>query len=93
MPLIAYTEPAPAPAVTGIVPATSGLAVDAYAPRDSTAGIPTPSSVVAWAVVTDPASAGGVRLEPVFLADGRTWTPDQFRAVYGEQVELKVVTA
>jgi hypothetical protein len=47
--------------------------------------------VVAWATVTDPDQPGRVRVDPVFLADGRTWTPDQFRAVYGAQLELKVV--
>jgi hypothetical protein len=47
--------------------------------------------VVAWATVADLDKAGGVRIDPVFLADGRTWTPDQFRAVYGVALELKVL--
>jgi hypothetical protein len=85
-------EQAPAPQVTAIVPATPGLRVEAYAPRDSpTAGIPTPYSVVAWAQLADAGSVGGVRVDPVFLADGRAWTPDQFRARYGDQVDLRVV--
>lgn len=81
-----------APGVTGIVPATPGLSVTAYAPADADVrGVPPTSTVVAWAVVADLDVLGGVRLDPVFLADGRTWTPDQFRAAYGARIELKVV--
>lgn len=90
MPLITDTQPEPAPAVAGFVAAPPGLHVDAYAPATVT-GVPTPSTVVAWAVFTDPTVAGGMRLDPVFLAAGRAWTPDQFRDAYGQDVELKVV--
>jgi hypothetical protein len=41
----------------------------------------------------DPAAVGGMRLDPVFLAAGRAWTPDQFRAVYGELIALEVASA
>ncbi|WP_143589814.1 hypothetical protein [Streptomyces africanus] len=78
--------------MTGIVAAAPGMRVEAYAPKNaSTTGIPAPSSVVAWAAVADPTAIGGVRVDPVFLADGRTWTPDQFWAAYGAGLELKVV--
>jgi hypothetical protein len=94
MPFIASAVPAPGLPVTGLLPAAPGLRVDAYAPKNVNAsGIPTPSSVVAWAQLADPDSVGGVRIDPVFLADGRVWTPDQFRAVYGESLELKVTLA
>lgn len=80
--------------VVGVVAAAPGLRVDAFAPKDTvTAGVPTPGSVVAWAQVADPSRAGGVRLDPVFLADGRVWTPDQFQATYGDALTLLVVAA
>lgn len=90
MPLITGAKPE-APVVTGIVPAAAGLRVTAYAPADADVrGIPATSTVVAWAVVSDLDALGGVRLDPVFLADGRTWTPDQFRAAYGNTLTLQV---
>jgi hypothetical protein len=68
--------------------------VDAFAPRDSnSSGVPTPSHVVAWALIADELAPGGATVEPVFYAGERTWTPDQFRAAYGETLELKVVPA
>lgn len=91
MPLIAPTPPPP---VMTLVPATPGFAVKASVPSGtSTAGIPVPSKVVAWAALADPDSPGGVRLDPVFLADGRAWTPDQFRAEYGAAITLEVAAA
>jgi hypothetical protein len=91
MPLITE-ESAPVLPVAGIVAAPPGLHVDAYAPA-TTMGVPTPSTVVAWAMFVDPAAVGGMRLDPVFLAAGRAWTPDQFRAVYGELIALEVASA
>jgi hypothetical protein len=89
MPLITQ-ETSPVLPVAGIVAAPPGLHVDAYAPA-TTSGIPTPSTVVAWAMFIDSASVGGMRLDPVFLAAGRAWTPDQFRDAYGLDIELRVV--
>lgn len=89
MPLITE-ESAPALPVAGIVAAAPGLRVEASAPA-AVRGVPTPSTVVAWALFVDPASTGGMRLDPVFLAGGRAWTPDQFRAAYGASIEIKVV--
>jgi len=83
-------ENAPILPVAGIVAAPPGLHVDAYA-HATTKGVPTPSTVVAWAMFIDPAAVGGMRLDPVFLAAGRAWTPDQFRHAYGTDIELKVV--
>lgn len=94
MPLITDTALPPAYPVTALVAATPGLRVEAYAPKDTdTTGVPPPSGVVAWAQVADPDSVGGVRIDPVFVAAGRAWTPDQFRAAYGDMLELKVVPA
>lgn len=95
MPLITDNAPPSTPLpVTGVIPAAAGLRVEASAPAGSDVrGIPTPYSVVAWAVLADPDSAGGVRVDPVFVAAGRTWTPDQFRAAYGELIALEVVSA
>jgi hypothetical protein len=68
--------------------------VDAYAPQDSDiSSVPPPSYVVAWAAVADAGAPGGAIVEPVFVAGARTWTPDQFRAAYGETLELKVTPA
>jgi hypothetical protein len=68
--------------------------VDAYAPQGSDiASVPTPSYVVAWALILDDTVPGGAVVEPVFVAGARTWTPDQFRAAYGSSLELTVVPA
>ncbi|MGW2724792.1 hypothetical protein [Streptomyces sp. NPDC001492] len=90
MPLITEGDTPAVLPVAGIVAAPPGLHVDAYAPSTIT-GVPTPSTVVAWALFVDPAAVGGMRLDPVFLAAGRAWTPDQFRAAYGLDIDLKVV--
>ncbi|MDX3124543.1 hypothetical protein PV414_24345 [Streptomyces scabiei] len=55
--------------------------------------MPAPSHVVAWALLTDTIAPGGARVEPVFYAGDRTWTPDQYREAYGEDLTLKVVPA
>jgi hypothetical protein len=92
MPMI--TQEPPAGVIAGLVSAPPGWRVDAYASRGvDVTGIPTPLSVVAWAQIEDTIAPGGARVEPVFVADGRTWTPDQFRAAYGEGLDLKVVPA
>lgn len=81
----------PAGVISQIVPAPPGLSVTAYAPADADIrGVPVTSTLVAWAAIADLDSVGGVRLDPVFLADGRAWTPDQFRAAYGAAITLKV---
>ncbi|MGW2594743.1 hypothetical protein ACWCXC_31375 [Streptomyces sp. NPDC001515] len=36
------------------------------------------------------AATGGARVEPVFLAAGRAWTPDQYRAAYGQALSVDV---
>lgn len=89
MPLITQQAASVLP-IAGIVAAPPGLRVDAYAPA-AAVGVPTPSTVVAWALFVDPDAVGGMRLDPVFLASGRAWTPDQFRAAYGLDIDLKVV--
>jgi hypothetical protein len=92
MPLLTQ---APAPgAITGIVSAAPGWRVDAYAPQGTPVSeVPTPSHVVAWALIAGEDAAGGATVEPVFVAGERTWTPDQFRAVYGQALTLQVSPA
>lgn len=78
-------------AISGLVAAAPGWRVDAYAPKDTDiSSVPTPSQVVAWALIADETQPGGSIVQPVFLAAGRTWTLDQFHAEYGASVELKV---
>lgn len=80
--------------VTGVVSACPGWRVEAFAPRGSDiTGVPTPSHVVAWALIADEAEPGGATVQPVFVAGERTWTPEQFRSRYGDGLELKVVPA
>lgn len=63
----------------------------AAAPQGTpTEGVPPPGVVVGWVLVADGAAVGGARVEPVFLADGKAWTPDQYRAAYGEQLRVSV---
>ncbi|CAK7288542.1 conserved hypothetical protein [Streptomyces misionensis JCM 4497] len=81
-------------AVTDVIPAGPGFRVNVYASSGTPVGaVPVPSAVVAWASIADPDQAGGVRLDPVFLADGRAWTPDQFRATYGPLLEVTVASS
>ncbi|MFJ6566656.1 hypothetical protein ACIQNU_04500 [Streptomyces sp. NPDC091292] len=66
--------------IVGMLPALNGLMVQVSAPAGvDTAGVPPGGGVVGWVLVADPDAAGGARLEPVFLAGGRAWTPDQYR--------------
>ena len=79
------------PAVTGIVPAAPGFRVMvSAATREDAEGVPAASDVVGWATVADAGSPGGVRVDPVFLAGGRPWTPDQYRAAYGQTLDVRV---
>lgn len=92
MPLI--TPAAPSAAIRTVVPAAPGWRVDAYAPKGTdVSSVPTPSHVVAWALMESATEPGGSVVQPVFVAGERTWTPDQFRAVYGAVLDLKVVPA
>lgn len=77
--------------ITGTLPAFAGLSVQVTAPAGTdTKGIPPGGAVIGWALVTDANAAGGTRIDPAFLADGRTWTPDQYRAAYGQQLGIAV---
>ncbi|NEA52437.1 hypothetical protein [Streptomyces sp. SID10815] len=78
--------------VADVIPAAPGWRVDMYSP-ERVDGVPVASAVVAWASIADPDEPGGVRLDPVFLAGGRAWTPDQFRAAYGQQLDVRVAPA
>lgn len=81
-------------AVTDVIPAAAGFRVDVHAPSGTPVDtVPVPSAVVAWASIADLEKAGGVRVDPVFLAGGQVWTPDQFRAAYGPQLEVTVASA
>ncbi|MBL3664542.1 hypothetical protein JL475_00580 [Streptomyces sp. M2CJ-2] len=74
-----------------MLPACDGLRVQVTAPAGTdTAGVPGGGVVVGWALVADTSAVGGARVEPVFLADGRAWTPDQYRATYGQQLRVQV---
>lgn len=91
MPIL--SEPVPGP-VVGIVTAGTGWRVEASAPQGSgTSGVPAPSTVVAWVLVADELAPGGATVEPVFYADGRMWTPQQFRAAYGAAIDVTVARA
>ncbi|MET9051262.1 hypothetical protein ABZW50_08920 [Streptomyces bacillaris] len=71
-------------AVVGMVPAFPGLRTDVTAPPGSdTAAVPGGGVVVGWVLVADEQAVGGARVDPVFLAAGRAWTPDQFRQEHG----------
>ncbi|GHJ04830.1 hypothetical protein TPA0906_66950 [Streptomyces olivaceus] len=77
--------------VLGMLPAFDGLRADVTAPPGAeTAGVPGGGLVVGWVLVADPGAAGGARVDPVFLAAGRVWTPDQFRAAYGQTLGVQV---
>lgn len=77
--------------IVGVLPATDGLRVQVAAPAGTDpSGIPPAGIVVGWVLVADPESVGGARLDPIFLAAGRAWTPDQYRAAYGQQLSVAV---
>ncbi|MEU0098270.1 hypothetical protein [Streptomyces sp. NPDC006267] len=90
--VILVTPEAPAVgAVSALVVAAPGLVVAVSAPAGTdTAGVPPGGAVVGWVLVTDADVAGGSRVEPVFLSADRTWTPDQYRATYGQQLTFCV---
>lgn len=84
----------PPGALTGMVAAGDGWAVEVTAPPDTdTAGIPGGGAVIGWALLEDETATGGARVDPLFLAAGRAWTPDQYRAAYGEQLRFRVARA
>lgn len=77
--------------IVGVLPASEGLRVQVAAPAGTDpSGIPPAGVVVGWVLVADGAAVGGARLDPVFLADGRAWTADQYRATYGQQLDVRV---
>ncbi|MFJ6363420.1 hypothetical protein ACIQIE_19850 [Streptomyces globisporus] len=77
--------------VLGMVPAFDGLRVDVTAPAGTdAAGVPGGGLVVGWVLVADEAAVGGIRVDPVFLAAGRAWTPDQFRKEHGQHLGVIV---
>ncbi|MYX14377.1 hypothetical protein GTY67_13320 [Streptomyces sp. SID8374] len=78
--------------VVGMVPAFDGLRVEVAAPSGTdVSGVPSGGSVVGWVLIVAEGAVGGARVDPVFLAAGRAWTPDQFRATYGQQLGMVVV--
>ncbi|MYS68956.1 hypothetical protein GTY88_00670 [Streptomyces sp. SID5926] len=77
--------------IQGMIPALPGLRVDVTAPPGTlTEGVPGGGVLVSWVLVADDESTGGARVDPVFLSAGRAWTPDQFRATYGQQLGVQV---
>lgn len=77
--------------IHGTLPAVPGLSVLVGAPPGTDVlGIPAGGMVVGWVLVADPAAVGGARVDPLFLADGRVWTPDQYRAAYGQTLSVRV---
>lgn len=85
------TVDAVAGSIVGVLPALPGLDVQVSAPTGTDVeGVPAAGALVGWVLVADPAAVGGARLDPVFLADGRAWTPDQYRAAFGEQLTVRV---
>ncbi|MGW4822509.1 hypothetical protein ACWEP4_26835 [Streptomyces sp. NPDC004227] len=80
--------------IHGMTPAAPGLTALVSAPPDTdTTGIPAGGGVVGWILVDDGAAVGGARVDPVFLAAGQAWTPDQYRAAYGQQLDVRVGAA
>ncbi|MFL3869263.1 hypothetical protein LT966_21930 [Streptomyces griseobrunneus] len=60
------------------------------APGSETAGVPGGGVVVGWVLVADEQAVGGARVDPVFLAAGRAWTPDQLRQEHGQHLGVAV---
>lgn len=78
-------------AVVGLVPAFPGLRADVTAPPGSdTAAVPGGGVVVGWVLVADEGAVGGARVDPVFLAAGRAWTPEQLRQEHGPHLGVVV---
>lgn len=78
----------------GLVSAQPGLRVQITAPRgtdpDTIRKTPPPGEVLAWTLAVHPDEPGGAVVEPVFLAGGRAWTAEQFRARYGASLDVQV---
>lgn len=76
--------------LTLLIAAQPGLRVQVSAPRGTAPEVirqvPPVGAVVAWTVEGD-------RVEPVFLAGGRAWTPAQFRSAFGEALTVEVTRA
>ncbi|MFB7707874.1 hypothetical protein [Streptomyces sp. NPDC056105] len=80
--------------IVGVLPAGPEVSAQVVAPAGTeTAGIPPAGVVVGWVLVADPDAVGGARLDPAFLAAGRAWTPDQYQAAYGQQLDVQVKRA
>ncbi|MFE3678711.1 hypothetical protein [Streptomyces griseus] len=74
-----------------MVPALPGLRADVTAPPGSdTSAVPGGGVVVGWVLVADEQAVGGTRVDPVFLAAGRAWTPDQLRQEHGQHLGVTV---
>lgn len=87
----ALVTPITGGAMSGLVAVTPGWVVEIAAPPGTdTSHLPAGGPVVAWAAIADEAVVGGVRVDPVFVSAGRAWTPDQYRAVYGDQFSVHV---
>ena len=85
------TDSLQAGSIVGVLPATTGLHADITAPAGvEVADVPGGGVVVGWVLIADPSERGGARLDPVFLAAGRTWTPDQYRTAYGQALGVQV---
>lgn len=78
--------------IASLVAAAPGWRVEASVSRGTDIStVPPPSHVVGWVLTADVLAPGGAIIEPAFCADGRVWTPTQFRAAYGAGITLKVV--
>lgn len=85
------TEGAAAGSIVGVLPAFAGLAVTVTAPRGTDpTGLPAGGVVVGWVLVADPEAVGGARVDPLFLAAGHAWTPDQYRTAHGSTLGVHV---
>ncbi|MCQ1575370.1 hypothetical protein [Streptomyces parvus] len=77
--------------VLGMVPTFDGLRVEVTAPPGTDVSrVPGGGPVVGWVLVADEGAVGGARVDPVFLAAGRAWTPDQFRKEHGQHLGVVV---
>ncbi|MFJ3089014.1 hypothetical protein [Streptomyces sp. NPDC086838] len=77
--------------MSDLVAAVDGWVVQVTAPPGTdAAGVPGGGAVIGWVLVADEAAAGGARVEPVFVSASRAWTPDQYRATYGQELGVVV---
>ncbi|MEU6058012.1 hypothetical protein [Streptomyces sp. NPDC047097] len=80
--------------IVQVLPASPGWVAVVLAPADvETREVPPGSAVVAWALVEDVSAPGGGRVDPVFLAAGRAWTPDQYQDAFGARLVVQVGAA